>query len=80
MPTKPSAERNARSLRSMPTTRLAAVGIVTLAGVFFDNEDEDSYFEVFRTVFDAAEKDCGHKVPFGHLMTDAESPRVIRAL
>jgi hypothetical protein len=46
----------------------------TLARIFFDCEDADSYDEVWKMMFDQAEKDIGHKVPFGHLITDADSP------
>lgn len=48
--------------------------ILTVARVFFDDENEDAYFEAFKTIFDTAESDTGHRVPFGHLMDDAESP------
>lgn len=48
--------------------------IVTLARVFIDDEDEESYYEAFKTIFDMAEKDAGHKIPWGHLMNDADSP------
>lgn len=48
--------------------------IITIARIFFDQEDEDSYFEAFKVVFDTAEKDCGQQIPFGHLTIDQESP------
>lgn len=48
--------------------------LVTLARIFMDSEDEWSYCQAFLAMFDTAEKDEGHSVPFGHLTTDEKSP------
>lgn len=49
--------------------------VVTLARVFLDDEDEESYYEAFKAIFDTAEKDAGYKIPWGHLTeNNADSP------
>jgi hypothetical protein len=48
--------------------------LVTLARFFFDEENLDAYCLVFTAFFNTAEKDTGMKVPFGHLLTDKDSP------
>ena|SRR5436190_72056 len=47
--------------------------LTTLARVFMDSEDEWSYCQAFLAMCDTAEKDEGHLVPFGHLITDERS-------
>ena len=48
--------------------------LVMRARVFFDGEDDLSYFRAFTAVFDQAEKDTGTRVPWGHLYSDDTSP------
>jgi hypothetical protein len=47
--------------------------IVTFARAFLDDETDESYYEAFKAIFDTAEKDIGNKIPWGHLMNDADS-------
>ena len=47
----------------------------TLARVFTNAEDGENYYQLFRLVFDQAESDMGHRIPFGHIVaSDEESP------
>jgi hypothetical protein len=46
---------------------------MTLSRVWTDYEDEEGYYQAFRLIFDAAEKDVGRKIRWGHLVTESQS-------
>lgn len=47
--------------------------IVTIARMLFEKKDKDSYFEVSKTVFDTAENDFSHSIPWGYIIADDKS-------
>jgi len=54
--------------------------IVTLARVFTDYEDSQGYFEAFNLVFSRAQQDVGQPIPWGHLVSQAQSIVRIKAI
>lgn len=49
--------------------------IGTMARVFTNAEDGETYSQLFHLIFDQAEFDMGYRIPFGHIVpTDEQSP------
>lgn len=50
----------------------------TIARVFFDSEDDESYFHAMSLIFHTAEKDMNKKIPWGHLVPENGQPNQFR--
>jgi hypothetical protein len=53
--------------------------IGTMARVFTNAEDGETYSQLFHLIFDQAESDMGYRIPFGHIIPlDEQSPSKTR--